>query len=79
MDMYFTIKDVASKLALNHKTIRRLIRTGQLEAIKVGTTYRISENSVRRYVESVTVANNKSQASSPGSVKHQRPRMFKYL
>ena len=50
MEIYKT-KEVAEILDIHITTVRNLIKTGQLEAKKVGKGYRITENQLRRYLE----------------------------
>jgi excisionase family DNA binding protein len=51
LDSYYTVKEVADKLGVNHKLIRKLIQGGKLEANKVGGAIRISEGAVLNYLE----------------------------
>ena len=50
MEIYKT-KEIAEKLDIHITTVRKLIKTGELEAKKVGKGYRITENQLRRYLE----------------------------
>lgn len=47
---YFTISEVASKLKLSQKTIRRKIAAGDLTAVKVGGVYRIPIESIETFI-----------------------------
>ena len=40
---YLTVDEVADSLRVNAQTIQRLIRAGDLPAIRVGKLYRIAE------------------------------------
>jgi excisionase family DNA binding protein len=42
MDKFYTVDEVASKLNLHPRTVRRKIGQGEIEAVKVGKQYRIS-------------------------------------
>ena len=44
---YIPVKELASKLKCSEETIRRLIRSKQLPAIKIGHDYRIDENTLQ--------------------------------
>ena len=50
MEIY-TVKEVAKKLQLSYRKILDLIKKRELEAKKVGKSYRITENQLRRYLE----------------------------
>ena len=47
----FTISEVARQFKLSPITIRRLISRGEIAAIKIGGSYRIRADEVRRMVE----------------------------
>lgn len=47
---FLTIKQVAERLHLSEKTIRRLITRGDLMAHQFGTQYRISEADLSTYL-----------------------------
>ncbi len=46
-----TIAEVADRLRVNEKTVRRCISTKALGAFKVGRLWRISEQDLRRYLQ----------------------------
>lgn len=48
--MQYTIKDVADKLKLHPNTVRKLIRTKKLKAVKIGRAWSISEEEVQRLI-----------------------------
>ena len=43
--------EVAEILRVSRQTALRLIKTGQLKAIKVGRQWRVSEEELRRFIE----------------------------
>lgn len=45
-----TIADVAQRLRVSTKTIRRLIGSGELPAFKVGRLWRVSERDLQRFL-----------------------------
>lgn len=49
------LEDAAKLLRCHKETLLRAIRAGQLEAVKLGKTYRVTEQGLQRYVESLTV------------------------
>lgn len=42
MEQHLPVHEVAAKLACCEETVRRMIRTGKLPALKVGSTYRVA-------------------------------------
>ena len=45
-----TVSEVASTMRVSNMTVYRLIKSGQLSAIRVGKNYRIRESEVDRYL-----------------------------
>lgn len=48
---FFTAKDVAERLAVSQRTVRRWIATGELEVVKLGHNVRISDTSLERLIK----------------------------
>ena len=46
-----TVGEVAEVMRVSNMTVYRLIKSGQLAAIRVGKNYRIRRRDVRRYLE----------------------------
>ncbi|MBA3350448.1 MAG: helix-turn-helix domain-containing protein [Actinobacteria bacterium] len=46
-----TVGEVATRLHVSNMTVYRLIKSGQLTAIRVGKNYRIRRSEVERYLE----------------------------
>ena len=44
----YTVREVAEILKLHYDTVRRKIKAGQIKAVKIGGTIRISEEEVER-------------------------------
>lgn len=61
-DLLFTPEDVAEQLGLHVRTVRRYIREGQLEAVKVGKRYRVTREALERFA-------GISLASTPASTR----------
>ena len=62
---YLTIAQVADRLQLEHKTIRKAIRIGRLEAVHIFRQWRISEDALATYIASCTpVVQFKSRKSA---------------
>lgn len=50
---YYSIAEVASHLSLSIKTIRRHIASGELEAAKIGSVYRIPKRAVEHFINGI--------------------------
>ena len=48
---FLTVSEVARGLRVSIMTVYRLVNSGQLGAFRVGRSYRIREEDVRRYVD----------------------------
>lgn len=53
--MFFTVDEVAEKLKLSTETIRRYIRSGDIEVYKFGREFRIDEEAFEKFLESRSV------------------------
>lgn len=54
-DVLLTVAEVAQHMRVSNMTVYRLIKSGQLAAIRVGKNYRIRESDVDRYLSERTV------------------------
>jgi excisionase family DNA binding protein len=50
-----TVTEVAGTMRVSNMTVYRLIKSGQLPAIRVGKNYRIRESDVNRYLSDRSV------------------------
>ena len=50
-DRLLTVVEVAAIMRVSNMTVYRLIKAGELPAIRVGKNYRIRESDVDRYLE----------------------------
>ncbi len=50
-----TVAEVALVMRVSRMTVYRLIRRGQLKAIRVGRNYRVRENDLNSYLEEQAV------------------------
>jgi excisionase family DNA binding protein len=50
-----TVREVAETMRVSNMTVYRLIRAGELPAIRVGKHFRIRENELGEYLEAQTV------------------------
>jgi excisionase family DNA binding protein len=48
---FMTVAEVSRQLRVSNMTVYRIIKAGQLPAVRVGRGYRIREEDVRRYLE----------------------------
>ncbi len=48
---FVTVSEVARQLRVSNMTVYRLVKAGELAAIRVGRGYRIREDDVRKYLE----------------------------
>ena len=48
---WYSVEELAEKLKLHQESIRRLIRSGKLRAVKFGRIIRIPESSFLEYIE----------------------------
>jgi excisionase family DNA binding protein len=48
---FMTVAEVARVLRISNMTVYRLISSGQLQAVRVGKSYRLREEDVDRYLE----------------------------
>ena len=51
IDRLLTIKDVADRLLLSERTVRRLLDAGELRAFRLGRQWRISLLDLQKYLE----------------------------
>ena len=51
MSEYFTTGDVANEFGVTETTIREWLRDGELIGIKIGSTWRVKESDLKRYLE----------------------------
>ena len=47
---FLTVAEVADQLRVSNMTVYRLIKAGELGAVRVGKSYRIREDDVDRYL-----------------------------
>ncbi len=50
-----TVTEVAAVMRVSNMTVYRLIKAGELPAVRVGKNYRIRENDVERYLSERSV------------------------
>lgn len=47
---FLTVAEVASQMRVSNMTVYRLIKAGELGAVRVGKSYRIREDDIDRYL-----------------------------
>src|SRR5258708_25707346 len=61
---FLTVAEVASIMRVSKMTVYRLVHSGELEAIRVGRSFRVPEQAVNRYLKGSFVP--ASSGRSPG-------------
>lgn len=54
-DRLLTVREVADAMRVSHMTVYRLIKAGELPAIRVGRNFRIRESELDRFFDARTV------------------------
>ncbi|ACB54900.1 helix-turn-helix domain-containing protein [Bacillus wiedmannii] len=49
--LFYTVKEFAEMAKISEKTVTRYIKTGDLEAVKFGGQWRITETAVQSYIK----------------------------
>ncbi|MGH2698580.1 MAG: helix-turn-helix domain-containing protein [Actinomycetota bacterium] len=51
MGQFLTVAEVAKQLRVSNMTVYRLIKAGEMRAVRVGRGYRLQEDDVRSYLQ----------------------------
>ena len=54
---FLTVAEVATIMRVSKMTVYRLVHSGELEAIRVGRSFRVPEQAVNQYLRDAFVAN----------------------
>ncbi len=54
MEKYLTVTEVAKRLQVHWQSVLTYIKNGELEAVKLGRGYRISEKAIKEFVRKRT-------------------------
>lgn len=54
MEKYLTVTEVAERLQVHWQSVLTYIKNGELEAVKLGRGYRISEEAIEAFIKSRT-------------------------
>jgi len=49
---YLTVEQVAKQMGVSEKTVRNYINKGDLQAYKLGTAWKITEQALKEFIES---------------------------
>lgn len=60
LEQFYSLSQVCAALNLSQSTVRRRLKSGEIQAVKVGKVWRISQTSFQKYVETLT--RNKGRA-----------------
>lgn len=55
-----TVREVAAMMRVSNMTVYRLIKSGQLPAVRVGKNFRIRESDMNKYLEDRAVGGQSS-------------------
>lgn len=58
MPKFYTPQEIAEMLKVTDKTVRNWIRSGELDALIVGKSYRIPEDSIKNLIKKSEVNKN---------------------
>ncbi|HSL11834.1 MAG TPA: helix-turn-helix domain-containing protein [Actinomycetota bacterium] len=58
---FLTVAEVAAAMRVSTMTVYRLIKTGELAAVRVGHNYRIREDDLERYLTASSVPTRADQ------------------
>lgn len=47
---YYSLNDLITELGLSRKTLIKYIRTGRIEAFRLGKAYRVTQESLDKYI-----------------------------
>lgn len=56
---YYTVPEVAEKLEVHWQSVHNFIKRGELEALKLGRGYRISDQAIKTFLKRRTKGRNK--------------------
>jgi len=51
MDKFYSLEEVAELLGVNYQLIYRLVRSGDLPALKIGRIYRVTQEGLDEYLK----------------------------
>jgi excisionase family DNA binding protein len=58
------VETAAARLSLHPETVRRLIRAGELYALKTGRVWKVEETEIAAYVDRLKAATNQTKGET---------------
>ena len=73
-DQFYTVKNLADKLAITPLTVYRLVEQGKLPAVRIGRSIRFQPGDIEAFLETVRVgpAGLAEKDEKPKDGKHER-------
>lgn len=65
---FMTLEDVADMLGVNYQLIYRLVRSGELPAIRLGRVYRVTQDDLQAYLSGQKTGASGSKCKACGTV-----------
>lgn len=76
---FYSIANVAEQLGLSQKSIRRYIASGQLGAVKIGSSYRIPKGAIEHFINRPNNKENLVNYDLFGNIVEYEPKKKSYL
>jgi excisionase family DNA binding protein len=67
-----TVSEVAAAMRVSNMTVYRLIKGGELGAVRVGKNYRIRESDLARFLQERSVSVHEGRAQAAEGVAHEQ-------
>ena len=48
---FYSLEEIADKLGITYQSVYKLVRTGELEALRVGRVYRVTDHDLETYFQ----------------------------
>lgn len=61
---FYTVQEVADTLQVHWQSVLNYIKSGKLEAVKLGKGYRISEENLKKFIADQSTRKKKDEKSS---------------
>jgi len=72
-DQLHTVGEVADHMRVSNMTVYRLIKSGEMPAVRVGKSYRIRRRDLQAYLEASRTSSRNGDAGNNGSTGSGRP------
>lgn len=60
---FYTLKEVSEMLKVSMTTIYRYVESGKLGAVKIGNSYRVTDEDLRKFIDDCRVATDAKRAA----------------